>query len=178
MTTIPERGDVLMIPVYTEETDPPSAIDIQRAQHLRPKTGRYYVVKAQKQSKGNEDVLLYIQDSFYKDEASEDYIGKLQGVRKEGDEFRVSIEENFQYSQNRENRWICLHDKNYRPSQHRFMVPAAQENLAEGPKELASKFGVGDIVEQIHRLRNRLINEYLVTFQNRQEVRVEYVDNF
>lgn len=81
---MPERGDVLIIPVYTEETDPPSAIDIQWAQHLRPKTGRYYIVKARNQSKGNADVLLYIQDSFYKDEASEDYIGKLQGVRKEG----------------------------------------------------------------------------------------------
>lgn len=45
------------------------------------------------------------------------------------------------------------------------MVAAAQTNLAEGPKELAIKFGAGDIAEQIHRLGNGFINEYLFTFR-------------
>lgn len=79
----PESGNVLIIPAYNAESEK-AVQEIQWSQSLRTRSARYYIVRAQNQSKGNADVLLYIQDRFYKDEGSNDYIGKIPGARKEG----------------------------------------------------------------------------------------------
>lgn len=77
----PTKGDVLVIPAYTAESEI-ATVEIQWSQSFRTRTARYYLVQAQNQSKANADVLLFVQDRFYKDEGSNDYIGKI--ARREG----------------------------------------------------------------------------------------------
>lgn len=79
----PEKGDILVIPVYSQ-SDEGSLIDIKWQQSLRSKNAKFYQPRAKNQSKGDEDVLLYVQDSFYKDENSSNFVGKLPGAKKDG----------------------------------------------------------------------------------------------
>jgi hypothetical protein len=79
----PEKGDVLVVPIYSQ-SDEESSVEIQWQQSLRTRTAKFYQPRAKDQTKGNEDVLLYIQDSFYKDENNNNFIGKLPGAKKEG----------------------------------------------------------------------------------------------
>jgi len=81
--SIPESGNTLAIPAYTSQSEE-AAHEIQWSQSLRTKKARYYVVKAKNQSKDNADVLLYVQDSFYKDESNPNFLGRLPGARRDG----------------------------------------------------------------------------------------------
>ena len=132
----PEVGNVLVFPAYSAESEQ-AVQEIQWSQSFRTKTARYYIVKAKNQSKGNVDVLLYVQDRFYKDESSSDFVGKIPGARKEGSTFKlfqsisylsnndsdvfiVTINDRFQYGQKNKNgdgRWVALHDKDNKPYQ-------------------------------------------------------------
>lgn len=87
--SIPESGNTLIIPAYNAESEM-AVQELQWSQSFRTRTARYYIVRATNQSKGNVDVLLYIQDRFYKDEGSSDYIGKIPGARKEGSESQIA----------------------------------------------------------------------------------------
>ncbi|KAF4948041.1 hypothetical protein FGADI_9932 [Fusarium gaditjirri] len=162
----PTKGDVLLIPVYTEESEQ-NAIEISWSQSFRTRTARYYLVKAQNQSKGGVDVLAYVQDRFYKDVNSNDYIGRLPGARQEGNSWVVSINDRFQYGQKNKNgdgRWVCLHDRDNKPYQHRFMIVTVQGKLSEAAKTLAKSFGAGEIADQVMKLGNSFIGDYLHTF--------------
>lgn len=134
--SIPQKGDILVIPAYTAENEQASQ-EISWSQSFRTRTARYYIVKAQNQSQGNANVLVYIQDSFYKNETATEFIGKLPGAKKAGSKYRhhqhweleltstsdswlVTISDSFQYGQknkNGEGRWVALHDKNNKPYQ-------------------------------------------------------------
>jgi len=81
--SIPESGNTLAIPAYTSQSEE-AAHEIQWSQSLRTKKARYYVVKAKNLSKDNADVLLYVQDSFYKDESNPNFLGRLPGARRDG----------------------------------------------------------------------------------------------
>ena len=76
--SIPTKGDVLTIPAYNQEAEQ-NAVEIQWSQMFRTRTARYYTVQAHNQSKDNAEVLLYVQDSFYKNLNS-----KVPGARQEG----------------------------------------------------------------------------------------------
>lgn len=78
----PTKGDVLTIPVHSGESEQ-NLLEIPWTQDFKMRTARYYLVKAQNQSKGGADVLFYIQDNFYRDPNSMDYIGKLPDARQE-----------------------------------------------------------------------------------------------
>ncbi|KAF4950279.1 hypothetical protein FSARC_13254 [Fusarium sarcochroum] len=162
----PVKGDVLVIPAYSGESEQATQ-EIQWSQSFRTRTARYYIIRAQNQSKGNVDVLLYIQDRFYKDSGNNDYIGRLPGARQEGNSWIVSISDRFQYGQKNKNgdgRWVALHDKDNKPYQHRFMVTTIQGNAAEWAKTLAKSFGAGEIADQVSKLGNNFIGDYLHTF--------------
>lgn len=73
-----DKGDVLTIPVYNQEAEE-NAMEVQWSQQMRARTARYYVIKAHNQSKGNADVLIFIQDRFYKD-----FNSHCPGARQEG----------------------------------------------------------------------------------------------
>ena len=88
--SFPEAGNTLAIPAYSSESEQAS-MEISWSQSLRTKKARYYIVRAKNLSKDNADVLLYVQDNFYKDESSADYIGKLPGARKEGGQSSLSL---------------------------------------------------------------------------------------
>jgi hypothetical protein len=81
--SIPTKGDVISVPAYTPEAEQ-NAMEIQWSQSFRTRTARYYLVNARNQSKGGVDVLMYIQDRFYKDSNSNEFIGRLPGARQEG----------------------------------------------------------------------------------------------
>jgi hypothetical protein len=81
--SIPEAGNILSIPVYTVDSEQ-AALEISWSQNLRTKTAKYYLVKAKNQSQGNADVLLYVQDRFYNDAGSNEFVGKLPGAKTEG----------------------------------------------------------------------------------------------
>lgn len=83
------QGDVLTIPAYNQEAES-AAVEISWSQSFRTRTARYYIVKAHNQSKENAEVLLYIQDSYYKDPNSNEYVGKLPGARQEGSTYKSS----------------------------------------------------------------------------------------
>ncbi|KAJ4251363.1 hypothetical protein NW762_011344 [Fusarium torreyae] len=162
----PVKGDVLLIPVYSAESEQATQ-EIQWSQSFRTRTARYYIIRAQNQSKGNVDVLLYVQDRFYKDSSSNDYIGRLPGARQEGNSWVISISDRFQYGQKNKNgdgRWVALHDKDNKPYQHRFMVATIQGQAAEWAKTLAKAFGAGEIADAVSKLGNNFIGDYLHTF--------------
>ncbi|KAH7161821.1 hypothetical protein EDB81DRAFT_840059 [Dactylonectria macrodidyma] len=162
----PESGNTLIIPAYTAESEQ-AAQGIEWSQNWSTKNARYYIVRATNQSKGNVDVLLYVQDRFYKDEGSPDYIGKIPGIRKEGNSFIVNINDRFQYGQknkNGEGRWVALHDKNNKPYQHRFLVTTIQGTVAEWARVLANSLGAGEIANAVAKLGKNFIGDYLHTF--------------
>ncbi|KAL6412991.1 hypothetical protein AUP68_02486 [Ilyonectria robusta] len=164
--SIPESGNTLIIPAYNAESEM-AVQELQWSQSFRTRTARYYIVRATNQSKGNVDVLLYIQDRFYKDEGSSDYIGKIPGARKEGNSFVVNINDRFQYGQKNKNgdgRWVALHDKDNKPYQHRFMITTIQGNIAEWAKTLARSFGAGEIADSVAKLGGNFIGDYLHTY--------------
>ncbi|KAK0717461.1 hypothetical protein B0T26DRAFT_709965 [Lasiosphaeria miniovina] len=166
MPSIPEAGNTLSIPTYTAEAEK-AVQDLSWSQSFQTKTGRYYIVKAKNVTKAGDDVLLYVQDRFYKDEASADYIGKLPGARKEGGHFIVTINDRFQYGQKNkegENRWVALHDKNNKPYQHRFIVLTIQGKAADWAKTLAKTFGASELAETVSRLGSSFVGDYLHTF--------------
>jgi hypothetical protein len=82
----PQKGDTIAVPVYTQEADS-TFNEIKWSQKFQTKTGNYYTVKAQNITQGNANILLFIQDRFYKDENSADFIGKIPGVKKEDGTF-------------------------------------------------------------------------------------------
>lgn len=82
--SIPEVNDVLCLEAYKPEESDSAVFEISWSQSLRTRSATYYVVKAKNTTKGNADVLLYIQDRFYKDPSSPDYIGNIPGVQREG----------------------------------------------------------------------------------------------
>ncbi|KAJ4031234.1 hypothetical protein NW761_013301 [Fusarium oxysporum] len=164
--SFPTKGDLLSVPAYTAEAEQ-NAVEISWSQSFRIRTARYYIVNAQNQSKGNTNVLMYIQDRYYKDSNSNEYIGKLPGARQEGNSWIVSITDRFQYGQKNKNgdgRWVALHDKDNKPYQHRFMIVTIQGKLTEAAKNLARSFGAGEIAEQVSKLGGSYIGDYLHTF--------------
>jgi hypothetical protein len=86
----PQKGDTIAVPVYTQEADS-TLNEISWSQRFSTKTANYYTVKAQNITRNNSNVLLFIQDRFYKDENSADFIGKIAGVKKEDGMFLQSI---------------------------------------------------------------------------------------
>ncbi|KAL5589247.1 hypothetical protein FOVSG1_011114 [Fusarium oxysporum f. sp. vasinfectum] len=164
--SFPTKGDLLSVPAYTADAEQ-NAVEISWSQSFRTRTARYYIVNAQNQSKGNTNVLMYIQDRYYKDSNSNEYIGKLPGARQEGNSWIVSITDRFQYGQKNKNgdgRWVALHDKDNKPYQHRFMIVTIQGKLTEAAKNLARSFGAGEIAEQVSKLGGSYIGDYLHTF--------------
>ncbi|KAF4986594.1 hypothetical protein FGRMN_10762 [Fusarium graminum] len=153
---VSDKGDILSIPVYSEESEK-NKIELTWQQQLRVRTAHYYVVKAQNQSKGNADVLMYISDRFYTD------IGRFSDARQEG----ITVNNDFQYGEKNKSgecRWIVLHDKSNNIYQHRFMLTAMQSKLDEATRKLTMSFGAGDITDQFMRSGNRSLGEYLRTF--------------
>ncbi|KAG5801708.1 hypothetical protein H9Q74_013914 [Fusarium xylarioides] len=146
--SFPTKGDVLSVPAYTAEAEQ-NAIEISWSQMFRTRTARYY-------------------DRYYKDSNSNEYIGKLPGARQEGNSWVVSISDRFQYGQKNKNsdgRWIALHDKDNKPYQHRFMIVTTQaQNLSAVAKKLAGSIGAGEIAEQVSKLGDGYIGDYLHTF--------------
>ncbi|KAM0297362.1 hypothetical protein ACHAPM_009895 [Fusarium culmorum] len=164
--SIPTKGDIISVPAYTPEAEV-NALEISWYQSLRTRTARYYLVNAHSQSKGGVDVLMFIQDRYYKDANIGEFIGKLPGARQEGNSWVVEISDRFQYGQknkNGEGRWVALHDKDNKPYQHRFMVVTIQGRLSEAAKNLAKSFGAGEIADQVMKLGNSFIGDYLHTF--------------
>lgn len=88
--SFPTKCDKLSIPAYTPEAEQ-NALEIQWSQSFRTRTARYYLVNARNQSKGGVDVLMYIQDRFYKDSNSNEFIGKLPGARQECSEYPATV---------------------------------------------------------------------------------------
>ena len=80
------KGDVLTIPAYNQEAEN-AAVEFQWSQSLRTRNARYYIVKAHNQSKGNAEVLLYVQDSYYKD-----FNNKVSGARQEGGTYAITVQ--------------------------------------------------------------------------------------
>ncbi|KAF7557602.1 hypothetical protein G7Z17_g527 [Cylindrodendrum hubeiense] len=160
-----EANDVLRFGPYNEESEE-GVQTISWSQSLRSKTATYYIVMAENTSKGNSKVLVYVQDSFYKDEASAQHISNIPGAKKDGDDWLVTVTDRFQYGQNSkgENRWAVLHDKNNKMYQHRFIVSTMQGNAAEWAKKLAGSFGGGELADQVHSLGSKFVGDYLHTF--------------
>ncbi|RBR25414.1 uncharacterized protein FIESC28_01851 [Fusarium coffeatum] len=155
------KGDVLTIPVYNQEAEN-NAIELEWQQARRTRTARYYVVKARNQSKDNADVLIFIQDRFYKD-----FNRNCPGARQEGDSWVVSIDRQFQYGQKNksgEGRWLALHDKMNIPYQHRFLVLTIESKISEQAKNLAKIFGAEDIADQVMKPDRPFVGDYLRDF--------------
>ena len=80
-----DKGDVLTIPAYNQEAEN-NAIELEWQQLRRTRTARYYVIKAHNQSKDNADVLIFIQDRFYKD-----FNRNCPGARQEGGIYVITL---------------------------------------------------------------------------------------
>ncbi|RSL74470.1 hypothetical protein CEP52_013151 [Fusarium oligoseptatum] len=164
--SIPEANDVLRFEAYNENSES-AHLEISWSQTLRTKTASYYLVKADNTSKSNAAVILYIQDRFYKDEASPDHIKNIPGAKKEGNNWVIPITDRFQYGQKNasgEKRFLVLHDKNNKPYQHRFLVTTIQGTAAEWAKTLANSFGAGELADTVHKLGSSFVGDYLRTF--------------
>jgi hypothetical protein len=80
--SIPQKGDTIAVPICTKDADS-NLNEISWSQRFSTKTAKYYTVKAKNTTRNNADVLLFVQDRFYADENSGDFIGKISGVKKE-----------------------------------------------------------------------------------------------
>ncbi|KAF5660110.1 hypothetical protein FHETE_9081 [Fusarium heterosporum] len=163
---VSSEGDILSIPIYTENSEH-DKVEISWSQQLRNRSARYYVVKAQNQSKGNADVLMYIEEQFYKDSNTYVYVGNLPGARQEGNAWVVTIDDHFQYGEKNksgESRWIVLHNRDYKIFQHRFLVTTIQSKLSEAIKNLARSFGASELADQIMSSGASFIGQPLRTF--------------
>lgn len=89
--SIPEVNDVIRFEAYKPEESDSAVFEISWSQTLRTKSATYYVVKAKNTTKGNADTLLYVQDRFYKDPSSPDYIGNIPGIQMEGGMFLLYL---------------------------------------------------------------------------------------
>ncbi|KAH7196518.1 uncharacterized protein B0J16DRAFT_1272 [Fusarium flagelliforme] len=143
------KGDVLTIPVYSQEAEN-NAIQVEWQQAFRARSARYYVVKAYNQSKDNTEVLIFIQDRFYKD-----LNRNVPSARQEDDSWVVSIDDRFQYGQknrNGEGRWVALHDKDNKAYQHRYLAAASHGNITEQAKSLVTSVGgqIPDVGDYLH----------------------------
>ncbi|KAJ4137290.1 hypothetical protein NW768_002872 [Fusarium equiseti] len=155
------KGDVLTIPAYNQEAEN-NAVELQWSQQFRTRTARYYIVQAHNQSKDNAEVLLFVQDRYYKD-----FNSNVPGARQEGGSWVVTIDHQFQYGQKNKNgdgRWLVLHDKSNKMYQHRFMIVTIQSKASEQAKNLARRFGAGDIADQVVKLGNGFLGDYLHEF--------------
>jgi len=83
----PQTGDIILVPVYNQEESESASVEIQWQQTLMSRSAKYYTVRAKNQTQGNSDVLLYVQERFYKDESSPDFIDKIPDCKKEGGMF-------------------------------------------------------------------------------------------
>ena len=81
--SVPEAGNTLSIPAYTPKAED-ATVELEWSQTFKTREATYYIVCAKNVSKGNADVMLFVQDRFYKDESGSDYIGKIPGVTKDG----------------------------------------------------------------------------------------------
>ncbi|KAE9363323.1 hypothetical protein N431DRAFT_475480 [Stipitochalara longipes BDJ] len=162
----PQKNDTIAVPIYTQEAD--SALnDISWSQRFSTKTAKYYTVKAQNITRNNSNVLLFIQDRFYKDENSADFIGKIPGVKKEDGKWIITITDHFQYGQKNatgENRFIVLHDENNKLYQHRFLVTTIQGKAADWAKILADQFGASVIANNVNEAGRNFVGDYLHTY--------------
>ncbi|KAK5652027.1 hypothetical protein OQA88_10930 [Cercophora sp. LCS_1] len=164
--SVPETGNVLSIPAYQPKAED-ATVELEWSQTFKTRQATYYIVPAKNVTKGNADVMLFIQDRFYKDESNGDHIGKIPGATKDGENFTVTINDHFQYGQKNkqgEKRWVVLHDKGNKMFQHRFMTTTVQGNAADWAKTLANQFGAGDLASQVHDLGSRFVGDYLHTF--------------
>ncbi|SPJ85781.1 uncharacterized protein FTOL_11564 [Fusarium torulosum] len=111
---VPELSDVLRFEAYKGEDSDSAFIEISWSQALRSRSATYYILDAKNTSKGNADTILYIQKPIYMDESSPDFLSKVPGATKEGDDWVVSITDRFQYGQKNaqgEQRFLVLQDK-------------------------------------------------------------------
>jgi len=88
--SVPEAGNALSIPAYTPKAED-ATVEIEWSQTFKTREATYYIVCAKKVSKGNADIMLFIQDRFYKDESSPDYIDKILGATKDGGRSRYHL---------------------------------------------------------------------------------------
>ncbi|KAF4974840.1 hypothetical protein FZEAL_8301 [Fusarium zealandicum] len=98
---------------------------------------------------------------------SNHHIGKLPGARKEGDDWIVTINDQFQYGQKNsqgQSRWLVFHDEDNKIYQHRFLVNTMQSNAAPWAKTLATSLGGFDIAHGIPDLGSAFLGETLKSF--------------
>lgn len=84
----PKAGDVIKFPAHNAESDQDAQI-VEWSQGGADRRGKYYIVRAKNQSQDDTDVLLFIQDRFYREnddkgQPNADFIGKLKAIQKEG----------------------------------------------------------------------------------------------
>jgi hypothetical protein len=79
-----DKGDTIRFAAYNPERDTQYlARDIEWKQMMSAKKARFYEVEVKNVTQDKE-TMIYIQDRFYKDESSADFVGKLSGIKKEG----------------------------------------------------------------------------------------------
>ena len=84
-----EKGDTIRFAAYSPACDMEEpAREISWQQRMTTKKAKFYEVQVKNVTQGKE-TMIYIQDRFYKDECSPDFVGKLPGIKKEGGTYLI-----------------------------------------------------------------------------------------
>ena len=75
-----EEGDTILIPLYSDQA---KQVEVKWSQDHKDKSAKYYCLLAENKSKQFREVLIYVQDTYYRDETNNSYIGKIPGIRKD-----------------------------------------------------------------------------------------------
>ena len=81
--------------------------------------------------------------------------------------YKIKIDSSVQYGQKNaqgDMRFLVLHDQERKPFQHRFLETALGSTGAAKAKEIAAKFGQGDIAGTVTDLAKNFVGDYLRTF--------------
>ncbi|RGP71721.1 hypothetical protein FLONG3_7025 [Fusarium longipes] len=162
---IPEVNDVLRFEVYRGEESDRTSVEVRWSQFTREQAATYYIVDARNTSKGgNADTILFIRKPMYTEESNYEYVGKIPGAVKEGDNWVVPISDRFQYGQqdaNGEHRFLVLHGKVNKIFQVRGFFSI---NAAEWAQKLAKPVTREDFINQISSPGRKFGAQYLKNF--------------
>ncbi|KAG9187008.1 hypothetical protein G6011_10116 [Alternaria panax] len=142
MSPLVSEGNTIYVPAECLVGDERKKVTVSWSQMMRTRTQEYWVCNYQVKSGGNLDGVIYIQT---------DKVDEFKSKKTGGDEFTLTVDNTFQYGQNKEQtkRFLVFHNKDNKPFQHRFVattLSAFGKKGADIVRDLGFK-GSADFVE-------------------------------
>ncbi|KAK5047537.1 hypothetical protein LTR84_006634 [Exophiala bonariae] len=151
MSSVVGRGDSIYIAAQSLGD---KKIKVSWSQNLGQKSADYYAAKYTVKNGGGAEGVIFIQVSK---------LDELKAKKTSGDDLTVTIDDSFQYGQNKEKdkRFLVFHDKNNKLYQHRLLENLVSQRDSK-TSDLLAIIGYRNVSpEDIHRY---FMGDYLKGF--------------